>query len=389
MPTIWVYGARDSRTRSGAPFYFMQHLARQASGTAYDVAGIPLVRISEAPLAFARWALKNRSLSSGRYLFTQDYHDASFARTGVAVSPGDIIVSFTQILPRALLERRDITLYSYFDVTLSEFCRRFWPSRSGEEHLTSAIIAREKAVYRDIRRLFVYTPETKASLISEYGIAEDRIDVLGRGANVPLDLCAKNSAAPSEKLHLMIVGIDAARKGMNTLVAAIDALPPANRERIRLTLAGPSRWNAPRRKYIRALGYMGPKKRANLLARMARADLGVLLSTADALPSSVFEFLTLGVPIWTTDLPGMRQALEGLPAYFETLPIEIEHVRSRLLSWTERPTLLRNAQHAEKDKLDALSWASRAAHVLTAVNAERSLPLPQGAAAKAGAALDS
>ncbi|MEJ0022655.1 MAG: glycosyltransferase [Alphaproteobacteria bacterium] len=381
MTTIWVYGARDSRTRSGAPFYFMQHLARQASGTAFSVAGIPLVRISEAPLAFARWALKNRNLSSGRYLFTQDYHDTSFAKTGVRVKPGDVVISFTQILPRALLDRDDITLYSYFDVTLSEFCGRFWPSRASEEDLTSAIVAREKHVYRQVQRLFVYTPETKASLTADYNVRADRITVLGRGANVPLDLRASRTRAGSEKLNLMIVGIDAARKGMNTLIAAIDALPPANQERIILTLAGPRRWSVPRRKYIRALGYMGPNQREKLLARMARADLGVLLSTADALPSSVFEFLTLGVPIWTTDLPGMREALAGHPAYFETLPIEVEHVRSRLLSWTERPSLVRDAINSQSANADALSWSSRAARVLATIEAEQSLPASTGVVA--------
>ena len=368
MVSVWVYGARDAQTRSGAPFYFYQHLAAVAERyPTVRVRPIPVLRAPETPSAALRWVLETGRTDFSEFLLSRAFHNASFARMNPPVQPGDSVVSFCQILPDALLDRDDIHRYHYFDVTLTQYFDQFLSLSRYPPVRRREILVDELQTYKRARGFFTYLDETKNALAETYGVPAAHIDVIGRGANLSPRDCRRTRVALDDRLRLMCVGRDALRKGADLVIDAIDALPPAHRDRIVLTLAGPRQSDVPRRSFVECVGFMGPSRRGALLDLMASADIGVLLSRADALPASLFEFLTLGVPIWATALPGLQQTLAGYPAFFEPLPVEIGHLRSRLLSWAERPNLVRAVAPLTMEARERLSWTSRARHVLTRV----------------------
>ena len=101
---------------------------------------------------------------------------------------------------------------------------------------------------------------------------------------------------------MMVVGKGPRRKGVFKLIDAIDALEPHEQNKLLLSVAGPDPGELPERSYLRRLGFICAGERDRLVSEMHSSDIGVLLSEAEGYPGSVWEFLSLGVPVWVSEI---------------------------------------------------------------------------------------
>jgi glycosyltransferase involved in cell wall biosynthesis len=335
---ILVYGAKDRTFLSGTPFYFASALREYLALAQPDqqVINYGLKRAREIPAAFLAWSLRHLNFSIAFFLLSPKFHDENLIDAALLSDSVEAFVGFTQVLPTAVIDYKakhpSFKVVQYLDVTLSDLMEKFDYATRAPKSVRRALIKAETASYRAADRIFVFHPDTKARMVADYGIPEAKVHAVGRGANIePGEATAREPRAPQAgKLTLAVVGRGPQRKGVFKLIEAIDTMSPELQARIELTLYGPSPDELPVKPYLTVKGFLPASERKRLFEEMQTFDLGVLLSEADSLPGSVWEFLALGVPVWVTELPYMREELDGFPVIFEELPVNIAAVARQL-----------------------------------------------------------
>ncbi|WP_406280274.1 glycosyltransferase family 4 protein [Embleya sp. NBC_00896] len=132
---------------------------------------------------------------------------------------------------------------------------------------TDGWLARERRLLLGAHRVFVMGPSTADVLVTEYGLAADRVHVVGAGPNVdpPTGERAERSADPP---RLLFVGTQWELKGGPILLEAFARLH-ARDPRYRLTLVGS--------------GPAGPvPEGVTALGRIPHAEMGAVYEAADA-----------------------------------------------------------------------------------------------------------
>jgi glycosyltransferase involved in cell wall biosynthesis len=164
-------------------------------------------------------------------------------------------------------------------------------------------MAREGRAYHGAEHLFVTSELVARSLRDSYGMAPERISVVGSGANFdPLPPVGHRSPDPV----VLFVGKDWQRKGGEVLLAAFRAV----RERIpqaRLQVVGTSE-PAPE-EGIELLGRVNDRRR--LASLYAGAGVFCLPSLMEPYANSAVEAMAHGVPVVVSDAGGVREFVEA------------------------------------------------------------------------------
>ncbi len=153
------------------------------------------------------------------------------------------------------------------------------------------------------KHLVAWSEWAKASLVSDYGVAPGKISVIPPGIDTALWRCER-PARTAGPLKLLFVGGDFPRKGGGTLLEAFGHLPPG---RATLTVvtktpeikAGPN---------VTVRQDVQPNSEA-LRRLYADADVFVFPTRADCLPLAVMEALTSGLPVVTTTVGALPEAV--------------------------------------------------------------------------------
>jgi glycosyltransferase involved in cell wall biosynthesis len=158
----------------------------------------------------------------------------------------------------------------------------------------------------------------KRSLIADYGVPADKITVIPPGIDTARwDFSARREyGAAGRQVNILFVGGDFARKGGDTLLAAFRAMPRhsgPNSVDVRLhivtktpDLGADVEGGADPRVAI----YRGLTPNAECLrALYAEADLFAFPTRADCLPLAVMEALAAGLPVITTDVAALPEAV--------------------------------------------------------------------------------
>jgi glycosyltransferase involved in cell wall biosynthesis len=379
-PRVFVHGARDATFLSGTPYHFAQAL-RELRGNAhpFEVVDLAPRRTREVLPQWLAWSARTRCWRSALFLLSQAYQDASVTR--FPATAGDAgCVSFSQVLPVALLDHRKANpafrLVQYIDVTLEQLMADFDYAKDAPPHVRKELLEAERRAYAASDRIAVFHEGTRDVLAGRYGVPPSRIDVLGRGVNLPLQAWAagrpNRAVTQGLPLRLMVVGRGPRRKGVLRLVEAIDALDAQDRAQVELHVAGPSAGEMPRRPYLHALGFVDATRRAELVRTMQSMSLGVLLSEADSHPGSVWEFLSLGVPVWVSALPCLADELRGFPALLQPFPLEQGALTARLRTLVRDPDALVRLQAASTRPRADLGWSRPARAIAAALGSPAS-----------------
>ncbi len=154
------------------------------------------------------------------------------------------------------------------------------------------------------RRLVAWSEWAKASLVADYGVAPDKITVIPPGIDTGL-WRRERPARAAGPLRLLFVGGDFPRKGGETLLSAFERLPPGLAELTIVTktpLTGNKLLNVTVRQDVQ------PNSEA-LLQLYADADVFVFPTRGDCLPLAVMEALTSGLPVVTTTVGALPEAV--------------------------------------------------------------------------------
>jgi len=151
-------------------------------------------------------------------------------------------------------------------------------------------LARERRLLLGAHRVFVMGPSTADVLVREYGLAADRVHVIGAGTNVdpPTEPRTTESAHPP---RLLFVGTQWELKGGPTLLEAFARLHAADpRHRLTLVGSGPPEPPPP------GVTVLGRVPHAAMAAAYAAADAVVVPTHMEAFGIALVEGLTNGLP---------------------------------------------------------------------------------------------
>jgi glycosyltransferase involved in cell wall biosynthesis len=364
-----LYGARSKTWLSGTPYYLARAIeANGKEDLAFDVIDIGPKRVREVPLTYLRWCLATGNRRAHLFLFSQEYYDRSGRDI---VVPDDVTPYFLiwgQCIPASVLayrrNRPDSRIIVYNDVTLHELMAMFDYASDIPVGLRNRLVRDEKKGYAQADFIAVFHEQNRTHLVRDYAVPAQKIRVIGRGVNLGPELANRPAvnkrSALDHKFHMMVVGCGPRRKGVFRLIEAIDALTPKERNSFVLTVAGPEPSELPSRPYLRPLGFLDHERREELASEMAASDLGVLLSEADSLPGSIWEFLALKVPVWVSKLPCIEATLEGYPAIIEDLSRGMPSLTARLRSFLGNSDLLAGLVAVNSKSLTDLTWEAPA-----------------------------
>ncbi|MEI2611525.1 MAG: glycosyltransferase family 4 protein [Candidatus Promineifilaceae bacterium] len=226
--------------------------------------------------------------------------------------PTDVVICNTQV-PGALAGRRlhqhpyilctDITPRQY-DQMARHYHHR--PDKGGPLAAYKHWVNRN--LFQNAARVLPWSTWTRHSLLQEYGVALDKIEVLPPG--VDTERWRPRLHTPSPLLNILFVGRDLSRKGGHMLIQAFQALPPGL-----ASLHLVTRTPFPSTENIHVYADLNPNDGV-LLSLYQSCDLFVLPTEAEAFGIAAIEALAVGLPVITTPVGGLTDVVaEGENGY--------------------------------------------------------------------------
>ena len=154
------------------------------------------------------------------------------------------------------------------------------------------------------RHLVAWSDWAKASLVSDYGVSADKISVIPPGISTALWRRPRKARRPGP-VRLLFVGADFTRKGGDTLLEALRLLPPGQAH---LTVVTKTQDIGELLPNVTVRHDVQPNSDA-LRMLYADADLFVFPTRGDCLPLAVMEALTSGLPVVTTTVGALPEAV--------------------------------------------------------------------------------
>lgn len=211
-----------------------------------------------------------------------------------------------------------------------------WVPEAAERN---GFVERETALYRHARHIFVSAGFVKDHLIAEYGIAADRITVVGMGVN---DFYLQNAAAPrgGTRRHCLFAGFTWELKGGPDVLAAF-ALARRTLPDLRLTIGGPQ----PRAEmHAPGVTVVGPvRDRQAMLELYRSADLFLLPSRCDSFGFVFLEAMTQGLVCVGSTLNAMPEIVDAGATGFTVEPGDVEGLARTIIDFYGRPEAQRQS----------------------------------------------
>ncbi len=257
--------------------------------TWFPLAFPPAGRVESLPLIRGNWSV--RSSMRARHLLTPDQvGDAVFFHTQVTTL---LSVGLLRRIPSVI--SLDATPINYDTVGLG------YGHGRGNRHVENLKRRLHSRPLLAAHALVTWCDWARRSLVSDYGVAEERISVIPPG--VPLALwpspATRSSSGP---LRILFVGADFARKGGEDLLRAVGQLA----QPVDLHLV--TKEAIPERPGVMVYGNVGPN--SDLLKDLyATADIFVLPTHADCFPLVIQEAMAAGLPVISTDVGAIGEAV--------------------------------------------------------------------------------
>ena len=308
----------------------------------------------------AQWDAKNG------FGLSSEYMSAAWTRSGVTLRQGDIVIVCHPISPRqvvAACRRGTVKAVNYVDMPLNSYFENYDLSGRIPTGTRRRLVHEEADSLSASARILALDEEGAREIRNGIaGIEPSKVTSIGRGANIETDQLEtirhkRVARGKNERLELLFIGKDAARKGLYEAIEGIEQLPQTVKDRVKLHVVGPDKADVPNHSYIEKYGLLDRDKSPDLFAALlARADLGLLLSKAEGNPGSIAEFLSCGVPAIASGLPRLTEIFNGAAVEFVTMSDMAAHFSDLVAAIVEQPPLLaRLTEHAERER-DRFTW---------------------------------
>ena len=162
--------------------------------------------------------------------------------------------------------------------------------------------------FNSARRLVTWSQWAKDSLVADYGVPSEKITVIPPGIDTPRWAVDRSAALrPGRPVNLLFVGGDFSRKGGDTLLRAFESLPTSVNMHLNIVTktANVPISDLSRISVWRDIGPNSPE----LMKLFAEADLFVFPTRGDCLPLAVLEAMASGLPVITTQIGALPEAV--------------------------------------------------------------------------------
>ncbi len=156
------------------------------------------------------------------------------------------------------------------------------------------------------RHLIAWSEWTKDSLIADYGVPSNKISVIPPGIDVGKWHVSRPERKGDQPFRLLFVGGDFIRKGGDTLLEALESLPPSLNVELHLVTNAPE--VAEDRPGVCIHRDVSPNS-TRIRSLYEQSDLFILPTKADCLPLAVLEALASGLPVITTAIGALSEAV--------------------------------------------------------------------------------
>jgi glycosyltransferase involved in cell wall biosynthesis len=232
----------------------------------------------------------------------------------LAVQPHDVIFFHTQVT--ALFSRgtmRRLPTVVSLDATPINYdsVGRYYRHRAaGDGWLDRQKFRLNREVFQAAKALVTWSDWARRSLIDDYQVEPGRINVIAPGAapeyfEIGRERLARSTRRPErDPVRLLFVGGDFHRKGGPAL---LDCMRGPLGDRCELDIV--TREAVEPRPGVRVHRGLGPNS-PELLRLFSEADVFVLPSRADCLAVVLMEATAAGLPVVTTDVGALREAIQ-------------------------------------------------------------------------------
>ena len=156
------------------------------------------------------------------------------------------------------------------------------------------------------RHIITWSAWTKTSLVADYGMSADKITVIPPGIDTIQWRFPREIAHCNQPLHLLFVGGDFVRKGGDVLLEAFQRLAPSINAVLHLVTNSTDVVEG--RNNVCVYRNIAPNSE-KLLQLFRQADIFVFPTRADCLPLAIMEALAAGLPIITTRVGALSEAV--------------------------------------------------------------------------------
>lgn len=362
----------DRRTWSGVSYQFFSRVRDR--GRLHRAFGVEAPWLQKRLLMLAN---VHRDRKTWRKLFYTDtrYRNALTRQVRRTLRPADLTHDIVQI--GAMFNSREAVggrtrCFTYMDSNVAESMRSPYAPPGIPARRLDAIMAYERRVYQGMTRIFTGGRYLRDSLVQDFGIAPDRITVLGLGMSFE----QTPEADPEKRFdtaEILFLGEGFDRKGGWHLLRAFRTLR-TRMPRARLHIVGPRALRIPGalsggvefhghlRKHV-------PEEWAILERLFRRSSLFTLPSLYEPFGMAALEAMAYEMPCVVTNIQALREIVE--PGVTGDL---VEPGDDEALAWKlqtlldDPPALARMGREARRRVLHTYTWDAIVARFLQAID---------------------
>lgn len=231
--------------------------------------------------------------------------------------------------------------------------------------------AREGAVYRQADALAALTEWLIADLREEYGVATQAA-VVPDGVDLQLAEAAILPERPDGPTRLLYLGSLHPWKGVSSLISALARIPDAHLQ----VAGGPAERIAELQALARSfevtsrVEFLGHVLPANRFKVIAKADICLLplsdtsIGSRYTSPLKLFEYMALGKPIVSADVPAIRSVLSSGKSALLVPPGDIAALAAAVRKLMGQPAMAAQLGGHARQLARQYSWKARAATLL-------------------------
>jgi glycosyltransferase involved in cell wall biosynthesis len=216
-----------------------------------------------------------------------------------------------------------------------------------------------QGLFRQAARILAWSNWTKGSLLEDYGVRAERLEVLPPG--VDLGTWQPGPARPPGPVRILFVGGDFTRKGGEEVIRAFQTLPAGAAELVLVTRSPVSAVDG-----LRVYPHLRPNT-PELVALYQTCDVFVLPSHAEAFGIAAAEASAMALPVVASDVGGLPDIVAHGETGFVIGPGDWETLAGHLQRLVADPELRTRLGRAARRRAEALFDARRNAARIAAL----------------------